>query len=170
MVGALILISSGFTGRSIIGVINGDPEPESKPKNDNLNSLLNQTEQNFNDNSSGSGDSAGSGAALLTTIAKHAQGMGLHVGENPAYGGVHPVHVPGSYHYKKFPGTNVGRAIDVSGTSQQMETFAHWVLDTFGNVVTELFWRGPGWVNIKNGQHEPFDFVSGHTDHVHIAI
>jgi hypothetical protein len=34
--------------------------------------------------------------------------MGLHVGENPHFGGVTPVHVQGSYHYK-------GEAIDVSG-------------------------------------------------------
>ena len=46
--------------------------------------------------------------------------FGLDVGENPHFGGVDPVHVPGSYHYK-------GEAIDVSGDPKQMEAFAHYV-------------------------------------------
>lgn len=33
----------------------------------------------------------------------------------------------------------------------------------------ELFWQGPGGIDVKNGQVEPQGFVSGHTDHVHVA-
>lgn len=33
----------------------------------------------------------------------------------------------------------------------------------------ELFYNGPGGVNVKEGQVEPTGFVSGHTDHVHVA-
>lgn len=35
--------------------------------------------------------------------------------------------------------------------------------------IHELFWNGPGAVNIDNGQRVGKDFVSGHRDHVHLA-
>jgi hypothetical protein len=46
--------------------------------------------------------------------------FGLHVGENPHFGGVNPVHVPGSYH-------NKGEAIDVSGDPKKMAAYARFV-------------------------------------------
>lgn len=61
-----------------------------------------------------------SGPKQVLRIAKQAQRMGLNVGENPNFGGVHPVHVQGSYHYK-------GQAIDVSGDPAKMRAFAAWV-------------------------------------------
>src|SRR4029077_21089811 len=33
----------------------------------------------------------------------------------------------------------------------------------------ELFYNGPGGVNVKDGHEVPHGFVSGHTDHVHVA-
>lgn len=33
----------------------------------------------------------------------------------------------------------------------------------------ELFWQGEGGINAKNGKKVPQGFVSGHTDHVHVA-
>lgn len=33
----------------------------------------------------------------------------------------------------------------------------------------ELFWQGQGGIDVKNGQKVPQGFVSGHTDHVHVA-
>jgi len=38
-----------------------------------------------------------------------------------------------------------------------------------GSEIKELFWQGPGGVNLKNGQQVPQGFVSGHQDHVHVA-
>lgn len=35
--------------------------------------------------------------------------------------------------------------------------------------VKELYWRGPGWVNMKNGEKVGKNFVSGHDRHVHYA-
>jgi hypothetical protein len=35
--------------------------------------------------------------------------------------------------------------------------------------VLELFYNGPGGVNVKNGQRVQKGFVDGHTDHVHVA-
>lgn len=51
--------------------------------------------------------------------------FGLHVGENSHFGGVHPVHVQGSYHYKN-------EAIDVSGPPDKMRAFAHYVAKLYG--------------------------------------
>jgi hypothetical protein len=58
------------------------------------------------------------GPKTVVDLGKLAQQMGLHVGENPKFGGVNPVHVPNSFHYK-------GEAIDVSGTPEQMRQFNH---------------------------------------------
>jgi hypothetical protein len=57
------------------------------------------------------------GPQTVVALGKLAQTMGLNVGENPHFGGVDPVHVPGSYHYK-------GEAIDVSGDPRKMGRFA----------------------------------------------
>jgi hypothetical protein len=57
------------------------------------------------------------GPHTIVSLGRLAQSMGLHVGENPHFGGVDPVHVPGSYHYK-------GEAIDVSGANHLMSRFA----------------------------------------------
>lgn len=62
------------------------------------------------------------GPKTVVELGKLAQQMGLHVGENPHFGGVDPVHVPGSYHYK-------GEAIDVSGSPKKMAAFAQAVAD-----------------------------------------
>jgi hypothetical protein len=57
------------------------------------------------------------GPKTVVALGKLAQSMGLHVGENPHFGGVNPVHVPGSFHYK-------GEAIDVSGDPRLMDRYA----------------------------------------------
>jgi hypothetical protein len=54
-----------------------------------------------------------------------AQRMGLKVGENPRFGGVHPVHVADSYHYRR-------EAIDVSGDPKKMAAFARRVARAYG--------------------------------------
>lgn len=67
--------------------------------------------------------------AMLSAI-KKAQAMGLRVGENPYVGGVDPVHVKGSYHYRNFPGQyggrQLGEGIDVSGDPAKMAGFFRW--------------------------------------------
>jgi hypothetical protein len=57
------------------------------------------------------------GPKTVVRLGRLAQEMGLSVGENPHFGGVDPVHVPGSYHYK-------AEAIDVSGDPSLMARFA----------------------------------------------
>jgi hypothetical protein len=65
------------------------------------------------------------GQKTIVDIGRMAQAMGLHVGENPHFGGVDPVHVPNSYHYK-------GEAIDVSGDPGKMNAFARRVESLYG--------------------------------------
>jgi hypothetical protein len=65
------------------------------------------------------------GPKTVVQLGKLAQRMGLHVGENPHFGGVTPVHTPGSYHYK-------GEAIDVSGDPAKERAFAHRVASIYG--------------------------------------
>ncbi len=57
------------------------------------------------------------GPKTIVALGKLAQEMGLHVGENPHFGGVAPVHVGGSFHYKN-------EAIDVSGDTAKMAAYA----------------------------------------------
>lgn len=62
------------------------------------------------------------GPKTVVALGKIAQDkFGLHVGENPKFGGVDPsAHVPGSYH-------NKAEAIDVSGNEAAMKKFAKYV-------------------------------------------
>jgi hypothetical protein len=66
-----------------------------------------------------------SGPKRTVQLGELAQRMGLHVGENPRFGGVAPVHVQGSYHYRD-------QAIDVSGDPRKMAAYAHTVARMFG--------------------------------------
>lgn len=65
------------------------------------------------------------GPHTVIQLGKLAQSMGLHVGENPHFGKVNPVHVANSYHYK-------GEAIDVSGDPAAMSAYAHKVASMYG--------------------------------------
>lgn len=65
------------------------------------------------------------GPKTVVALGKLAQQMGLHVGENPKFGGVNPVHAKNSYHYK-------GEAIDVSGDPKLMAHFAATVAHRYG--------------------------------------
>jgi hypothetical protein len=70
----------------------------------------------------------------ILRLAKLAQSMGLHVGENVAFGGVAPVHVKNSNHYATgtVNGRKVSRAIDVSGDPAKMRAFAQRVARDYG--------------------------------------
>jgi hypothetical protein len=65
------------------------------------------------------------GPKTVVELGKLAQQMGLHVGENPHFGGVAPVHSPHSYHYR-------GEAIDVSGDPRKMNAYARRVQQLYG--------------------------------------
>jgi hypothetical protein len=65
-----------------------------------------------------------SGPKTVVELGRLAQSMGLNVGENPHFGGVDPVHVKTSYHYR-------GEAIDVSGSPDKMRAFARKVASLY---------------------------------------
>jgi TP901 family phage tail tape measure protein len=111
----------------------------------------------------------GHGNAGLIAIGRMGQRKyGLHVGENPAFGGVHAGHAPHSLHKS-------GRAFDASGPTSKMTGFANAVASAYGATLLEEFWRGRGWVNIKNGRRVGFNYAGAldapdkHTRHVHVA-
>lgn len=69
---------------------------------------------------------ASTSRATMRQAINEARAMGLRASENPQAGGVHPVHVKDSYHYRTIPGTHMGEALDVSGSPQQMARFYRW--------------------------------------------
>jgi hypothetical protein len=72
-----------------------------------------------------------------------------------------------------------GQAADVPGTSTRVPVAGQQPkvsrpkkassTGPIGGELKELFYNGPGGVNVDNGQTVPKGFVSGHTDHVHVA-
>ena len=97
----------------------------------------------------------------LATIAQRR--FHLTIREYEPFDHVDPVHTSGSWHYKN-------RAFDAGGSAAEMSRFADWVADHYRPQLKELFWNGPGPRNIKNGEPVGQWFVSGHTDHVHVAM
>lgn len=87
----------------------------------------------------------------------------LTIREYAPYDKVDPVHANGSFPYRN-------RAFDASGSTKDMSRFADWVSDHYGKQLEELFWNGSGARNIDNGRRVGRGFVSGHTDHVHVAM
>lgn len=92
------------------------------------------------------------GRASLIAFGKWLRRHGARVGENPAFGGVSPVHVPGSYHYR-------GRAIDVNygpgGTSKIEKRFFDKLIKSGiarSRYGLRSIWRYPGHFN-----HAHFD-------------
>lgn len=109
----------------------------------------------------GSGSSAyptsASGAAVnggypqripgLIALGHRLQSLGFSVGENPAFGGVHPVHMRGSYHY-------IGQAIDVNhgaGTSAAETSAINRIIPLVRAAGMAYVWQS-----------------KGHYDHLHI--
>lgn len=106
---------------------------------------------------------------LLIHIGHLAQKMGLHVGENPNFGGTSPVHASGSYHYKN-------EALDISGDPKKMAHLAKVIQRRYGKHLAELIHNsgGRGYA-IKHGKRvNGPSFYSGvwggHASHVHVAV
>lgn len=109
------------------------------------------------------GTSGDTQAQTVLEAGKIAQQMGLRVGEQSAFGGKPSGgHAPNSWHYKD-------RAIDVSGDPKKMLAFNR-RMAAEGGRLKELFYNGSGGKNFKNGKPVQTGFVSGHTDHVHVAM
>jgi hypothetical protein len=92
--------------------------------------------------------SFGMGATSLVALGRQLQSMGFNVGEHPQFGGVSPVHVPGSYHYQ-------GRALDINYPGSAEPAKLDWLYSRLRSMpgVKELLWR-----------------TAGHYDHLHVAM
>jgi hypothetical protein len=94
---------------------------------------------------------AGGASEMLAAIRK-ARELGLHVGENPIAGGVdYGVHAKNSYHKLVYPGTQIGRAIDVSGDRAAEQAFYSWVKANLRT--SELLQEGTGGPTHSTGPH-----------------
>lgn len=89
----------------------------------------------------------------IVALGKFLQSKGFAVGENPAFGGVAPVHVPTSWHYK-------GLALDVNadsmpgGEMSNLDRLNAWLQSNYSRLgLAELIWRAPN-----------------HFDHLHVAM
>jgi hypothetical protein len=84
----------------------------------------------------------------IVSLGRELQREGYQVGEHPAFGGVAPVHVPNSYHYKAM-------ALDVNGgpggEPGSLDALYNRLKGHAG--IVELLWR-----------------VAGHFDHLHVAV
>lgn len=118
---------------------------------------------------------AGSGAQAMLNAIKLAKKFNLEVRENPVLDPVDGDHVTGSFHYQVFPGTEVGRAIDVYGTAENMLAFTKAMYTNRESLaVQELFYdpwgsydpqsRGSG-----SGAYST-QGIGGHSNHVHVSI
>lgn len=100
------------------------------------------------------GTTKGTGGSLasgdLIALGRQLQAMGFDVGENPAFGGVSPVHAPNSYHYR-------GRAIDVNWPGGGATELSH-----LQSVYNEL--RGGGWAELL------LEDIGTGNQHMHVAL
>jgi hypothetical protein len=121
-------------------------------------------------------------AKLMRAIVALAERRGLTVGENPAYGGVNPVHTEGSFHYQTFgKHPNLGRAVDINyygpqgspDTAQaaenaQLLNFFRLIRHRFGlQNINELLL--PGRTYFQGGDVSRSTYP-GHYNHLHLAI
>jgi hypothetical protein len=90
------------------------------------------------------------GTAALVQGGRYLQSLGFEVGENPEFGGVSPVHAPGSYHYQ-------GRAIDVNWPGGGAAELAH---------LREIF------AMLSDGPHKELMIEDAGTpnQHLHLAM
>lgn len=83
----------------------------------------------------------------IVALGHSLQKQGYQVSENPAFGGVHPVHAPGSYHYK-------GQALDINADGRG-QAYENQRLDTLAARLKKagwhILWR-----------------VADHFDHLHV--
>ena len=101
----------------------------------------------------GGGLGSGFGGGGIVALGRYLQSQGFAVGENPAFGGVHPVHVKNSWHYR-------GAALDVNadtmpgGEMKNLDRLYAWLNSNRAALnIVELLWRVPN-----------------HFDHLHVAM
>jgi len=99
---------------------------------------------------------------------KYAQSLGLSVRENPYVDKVDPVHTKGSHHYQTYPGTNVGRAVDVSGDPTKLKAYFKWLEKNYSGLLNDMFY-GPMGYSYDAGKYWG-KTIGGHDKHVHASF
>lgn len=108
-------------------------------------------------------------SAMLLAI-RVAQGLGCRVTQNWAVGDPpRASHRPGSKHYQRYPGTDVGRAIDVYCDAPVMVRYFRWAEEHRQAIFLDDLFHDPIGYSYDAGEHWPV-LVGGHTDHVHLSI
>lgn len=93
----------------------------------------------------------------IVVLGKWLQRQGFHPAEHPAFGGVNPVHVAGSYHYKG-EALDLGDATNPPDRLQGLYNLLSKQPEALG--IVELFYRDKGFPGP----------VANHEDHLHVAI
>lgn len=100
---------------------------------------------------------AGGPENQIVQVGEFFKGKGYNIREHPRFDKVDPVHVQGSYHYKR-------RAIDVPVSGGQGRRFVEQLQRHFPHA--KWIWNGP---QPKN-QAGRISYPHGHTGHVHVQI
>jgi hypothetical protein len=109
------------------------------------------------------------GKAGVVAAIKYAQSLGLRVSENPYVDTVDPVHVKNSDHYAKYDGSNVGKAMDVSGDPTKLKQYFKWVEGNRNKLgLDDAFYTPMGYSYDEGGRTSYLQ--PKHDDHGHFSF
>lgn len=106
-------------------------------------------------------------ARLMLALIAEARLRGLEITENPLVDPVDHGHAWGSAHYRTYPRTRIGKAIDVYGSPVALRSFFLWAVGHTGDGLDDAFYDPIGW-SLDGGELWPV-IVGGHRDHVHLS-
>lgn len=109
------------------------------------------------------------GAKAMLAVIAEARRRGLRASENPYVDKVDPVHVQGSDHYKTFPNTKIGHALDMSGNPKQMMAMFKWLEANRGRLGLKDEFYDPAGYSYDEGKRWN-KTIGHHGTHVHASI
>lgn len=115
----------------------------------------------------------GSDAPAPVAAGQYARSMGLNVSENPYFGGVDPVHVKGSDHYRtlgKYQGRPYGAAIDVSGDPGKLHRYFRWLEANRKKLGLDDEFYTPMGYSYDEGRRVAGFTIPHHDTHVHASF
>jgi hypothetical protein len=110
----------------------------------------------------------GKGPKAMIALIREAQRRGLAVRENPFVDPVGSGHTRGSHHFQTYPGTNVGRAADISGNPAQMRNFFKFLEANRGRFGINDLFHDPMGYSYDRGRRWGRT-IGGHGRHVHVS-
>lgn len=109
------------------------------------------------------------GSAGVVAAIKYAQSLGLRVSENPYVDKVDPVHVKNSDHYQTYDGTNVGKAMDVSGDPTKLKQYFKWIESSRNKLGLDDAFYTPMGYSYDEGKRTSY-LQPKHDDHGHFSF